>query len=270
MVRKNPAKQKLMKGLPVAAITVSPPHPSLVEQAGLLGFDCVIIDGEHGPINDGQLEDMVRAAELTETSCGVRLCATMPITGLLQRYLEAGVSTVQITQLHSAAEAREIIDAVKYPPLGKRGMGPNSRIFGFGGSRPVDYRPLMESRNDEMLVVVSVEDEPGVQVLPSILEVEGIDVVIVGVMDLSSSLGRPGETRHPSVTAIVSEVTARVAEAERWIGKPANGMPEAEAAIQSGALFVLTSTPRALAAGAVGIVQAVRGEMASSAGSGHR
>ncbi|HEX4215995.1 MAG TPA: aldolase/citrate lyase family protein [Candidatus Dormibacteraeota bacterium] len=250
-MKENHAKHKLAQGQVVTAITVNPIHDALAEQAAILGFDCVVADGEHGAVNDEHLESMARAADLGGVSCAIRLPSAMPIVASLRRYLEMGISTVQITQIQSADQAREVIEAVKYPPLGKRGVGPNARALEFGQimakGRMQDY---VEFANRETMVIVSIEDEAGLTALPEVLKVDGIDIVMPGQVDLSSVFGIPGQTQHPKVLKALDEIGNQTIKAGKVLGRGADTPEAAELVIAAGARFILTSVSKAFSLGA--------------------
>ena len=116
-----------------------------------------------------------------------------------------------------------LVDAVKYAPLGRRGMTPGrANAYAVSGMSSKEY---IEASNRETMVPVQIEDVEGVENLPEILKVEGVDIVVVGPGDLSASLGYPGQRSHPKVLEVIEQIIDQVYAA----GKISNNVaPDAE------------------------------------------
>ncbi|MBI4297387.1 MAG: hypothetical protein HY676_02515 [Chloroflexi bacterium] len=193
-MRKNQLKEKLRTGEGTIGMFCTMPSPDLVEVAGLLGFDFVIIDAEHGPPDVETVEHMVRAAESTGISTVTRVALNSPQNIL--RYLDAGSLGLQMPMVNTEEQARAVVNSVKYPPLGKRGLA-GMRATGFGIERPLDEYVKMS--NEQTLVVVQVETVEAVKNTDKIARIDNVDVVFVGPTDLSSSMGYTGQPTHPEV-----------------------------------------------------------------------
>ena len=189
------------------------PSPSLVEMCGHAGVDFVIVDNEHGPAGIESTEHMLRAA---------RASGIIPVVRTLEsdilRVLDIGASAIQVPQVNSAEQARRIVAAAKYPPLGMRGAAFSTRAAGygfFGGEQHV------ADSNTGTAVIVMTETRTALDHLDEILSVPGIDAVFFGPNVLSLScvnrkctVSRPGGTRSPPRT---SSAAARPARAtSRW------------------------------------------------------
>lgn len=190
-------------------------NPAVIEAGALAGLDFFVIDMEHSPTGYRELEDCVRAAEAAGITAMVR------VPGLdenaILRALETGAQGIVIPFMASASDAARAVQAVKYPPHGRRGTCTVTRAARYGTQRS-RLREHMEDSNRETLIVGTIEDPEGASNVAAILD-EGIDVALIGRADLATALGRPGEPDHPSVRAIVEEVAAVVgARPERWGG----------------------------------------------------
>ena len=177
------------------------PSPSLVEMCGHAGVDFVIVDNEHGPAGIESTEHMLRAA---------RASGIIPVVRTLEsdilRVLDIGASAIQVPQVNSAEQARRIVAAAKYPPLGMRGAAFSTRAAGygfFGGEQHV------ADSNTGTAVIVMTETRTALDHLDEILSVPGIDAVFFGPNDLSFSLGHPGQMTHPDVVAAIEHGIAR-------------------------------------------------------------
>jgi len=202
MLRTNKLKARLEAGRRVYGLLNSIPAPLLVEMIGYAGYDFVILDLEHVGINPQTLEDMIRAAE----SCGltplVRVPGVEPKTIL--RVLDAGAQGIVVPCVQNDEQARKAVQAGRYHPLGERGIS-GGRTTGFGTLGLQDYMALA---NREIMMVAMIEDSAGVENIDAIAAVPGIDLILEGAIDLSQSLGVPGQPQHPEVQAALHRVAA--------------------------------------------------------------
>ena len=161
------------------------PHPSIAEIMGQAGYDWVAVDMEHGSISHAQLPDLFRALELGETLPIVRLVEGT--TKECKQALDAGAGGVIIPMVESAKQLENVRSACSWPPTGIRGVG-YSRANLFGKH--------FQSYSDEAqtpLVIAQIEHIRAVENLTSILEVKGLDGILVGPYDLSASMGLTGQ-----------------------------------------------------------------------------
>jgi len=158
--------------------------------------------------------------------------------------LEAGALGVQVPHVSTARQARGAVEAVKYHPLGSRGLAAGTRPagYGFDGSA-AEY---VEASNRETLVCVQIEDTEGLANLPEILEVPGIDVFFVGPSDLAQAMGHPGRPDAPEVRAAIDGAFGTIRAAGKIPGS--TGSPDAIAGlIRQGILYTYTHLTRLLA-----------------------
>jgi 4-hydroxy-2-oxoheptanedioate aldolase len=215
--RTNKTKRKLTAGETVFGIFVAIPSPRVVELCGIAGFDYVVIDAEHGPIDLGVCEEMVRAAEAVDMTPVVRVPSHDP--KVILRYLEVGAQGVMAPQVNSVRDAEAILDAVKYAPVGKRGLGPG-RAAMYGLGEPLrEYAP---NENAETLVIVQLENIAAMDELDALVQVPEIDAFEIGTADLSASMGYPGQSSRPDVQEVVEKFVTAVLGAGRVIGDTAN------------------------------------------------
>jgi 4-hydroxy-2-oxoheptanedioate aldolase len=193
---------QLLRGdRPLAGMFIGFPSPAIVEMCGYAGFDFVIIDNEHGPASIETTENLIRAAR-----CG----GTIPIVRAelpqLSRVLDAGASGVMVPAVNSADEARAIVAACKYPPLGERSAAFTTRAGGytfFGGAAQI------QRVNEGVAVIAMIETREAYRNLDSILAVKGLDGVFVGLSDLAISMGYPGDNMHPEVQEALASIVQR-------------------------------------------------------------
>src|SRR5262249_24946211 len=150
----NTVKAKLRQRIPSVGATLAWPSPQLVEFCALAGFEWVLMDAEHGPIDVGTAEEMVRAAE----SFGIVPIVRVPTNDRIQimHYLQVGVSGIAVPHVNSREDAERVVNAVKYYPEGTRYADTGARAADYGLLRP--NHELYEEANRETLIVIWVEE----------------------------------------------------------------------------------------------------------------
>jgi 4-hydroxy-2-oxoheptanedioate aldolase len=250
---KNRMKRQLQAGQPVFGVSVMFPSPQVVEMIGRLGFDWVLIDCEHGCISPESVELMAIAAELSGVTPIARPPSNTP-EAVLQA-MDRGVLGVQVPHVNTADEARRAVEAVKFHPLGTRGLAARTRPAGYGfGLSKADY---VERANRETLVCVQLEEMEALHNLDEILAVEGVDVFFVGPSDLSQSMGHPGNSDHPVVQSAMNRAFASTCAAGKVPGSAGN--TEAIVSyLRQGVLYVYTHLPTLLSIASVEFLGRVR------------
>lgn len=259
---KNELKEKLAKGKAVFGVMANDPSPPVLELLGYSGFDWVLLDNEHGDITVNTISNCVRACEASGLVPIIR-----PIVNrmdVITPFLDMGVYGVQVPHINTPAEAIAVVDAVKYPPAGKRGFFRANRNNRFGlGILPGEY---LELANKETMVCLMIEDIEGVSNAQSIAAINGVDVVFVGAGDLSVSMGYPGQSSHPEVIQAVEEAVKGVLRSGKIAGC---SCPDEDVALwlQKGVRFFHSSVWRLLAESSEGYLRKARAA-AVAAGAG--
>jgi 2-dehydro-3-deoxyglucarate aldolase len=176
-------------------ITLS--SPEVTELLAGVGFDWLFIDTEHTPIEPPQVHALLQAAG--STPCLIRLPSSEPTP--IAKALDVGAAGIIVPQVNSAEQARHIVDCAKYAPAGRRGRG-LGRAHRYG----LKLAEYSETANDTVAVIVQAEHRDAVNNIESIVNVEGLDAVLVGPYDLASSLGRPGDVGHAEVREAIERV----------------------------------------------------------------
>jgi 2-keto-3-deoxy-L-rhamnonate aldolase RhmA len=208
------------------------PGPAVTEILVLAGADVVCLDAEHAALDIATLEHHVRAAE----SVGGTVLIRVPeIAAGLSRSLDTGAAGVVVPRVETAAQAAAAVAAVRFPPVGARGLG-GGRAAAYGLELD-DYR---RRANNSLLLVVMVETRAGLENLEEIADVDGIDVLFAGPLDLASSLGVPvgGEVHEAAVRRIVDAGLA----AGRHVGLLCTDAQEAARYAAIGARLLMVST----------------------------
>ena len=179
--------------------------PMIVEIIGHAGYDAAFIDMEHTAFDLRDVQAMVMAAERVGITPIVRTPGFDP--AFILRLLDMGVQGIQVPHISNAAAAREAVEAVRYPPLGDRGMGGATRAAEYG---KVSLKDHMEQSNREITLAVMIEDLPALDEIDAIAATEGIDIIAVGPSDMSRALGVGGESDHPKLQAAIDKVAQAV------------------------------------------------------------
>jgi len=248
-MKPNAMKRKLTAGQPAMGLSVMIPSPQVVEMAGGLGFDWVLIDMEHGTINLETVELMAMAAEAAGITAIVRPSTNAPHH--ISQAMDRGAMGVQVPHVMDATGAARAVAAVKFHPAGSRGLAAGTRPAGYDlGAGLSDY---VAAANAETLVCVQVEDAEAVGRAAEIAAVPGVDVVFVGPSDLSQSMGFPGNPGAEPVARAVESVFAAARGQGRALGYPVNAK-SLEKAKNWNVLYMYTHLSHVLTRGAAGFV----------------
>ncbi|HEV8437681.1 MAG TPA: aldolase/citrate lyase family protein [Methylomirabilota bacterium] len=179
--------------------------PQIVEIIGHAGFDAAFIDLEHTSFDLRDVQLMVLAAERVGITPIVRTPGFDP--AFILRLLDMGVQGIQVPHISDARAAREAVKAVRYGPLGERGMAGASRASDYG---KIPVKEHIERSNSEITLAVMIEDLPAVAEIDAIASTDGVDIVAVGPSDMSRALGVSGTADHPKLLEVVDRVAAAV------------------------------------------------------------
>lgn len=253
---RNAVKRRLAAG-EVAVVTAGHSGSAdTIDLMGSLGLDGFWIEGEHGPQSWERLADQTRAADLWGMAALVRVSRLDP--SLIVRALSLGAHGIVVPGVRSAEETRAIVQAVKFSPLGERGVTLGRRSYG---------RPrFLHEENAETVVVVQLEDPLALANAEAIASVPHLDVAMVAQNDLAQSMGHLGEPGHPEVQQAMNAALSRIAAlgpghavAGANIGRAA----EVAATLALGVRFLYASYDAWLKAAAQDYLAAVRANTAA-------
>lgn len=241
MVRR--VRQLLEQGQVAIGSFLFVPSPMLAEIVGLVGFDFVVIDMEHGPIQTETAENMVRAAEIGGAEPLVRVSSNSAHDIL--RALDLGAAGVHVPNVNNLDDVHEMISSGRYGPLGKRGLaGVRAAQYGLRGN----LAEYCEQANREVILVAQIESREAIENIDKLLEIQGVDVFYVGPVDISNSLGIPGQVKDLRVVDAVEGAIRSIVRAGRVAGCMANKVEEAKRYLDLGARYIATHAVRLMAA----------------------
>jgi len=235
MTAEKSLKQRLKNGEVVVGPFVNLASGALIEIAAFAGFDFIIIDTEHGPLDIPVAENLCRTADSVGITPIVRVRENDGPQIL--RALDIGAHGVQVPQITCREDAEAVVNAAKYSPMGMRGVSPYTRAARYFS----DGSKIFDRLNDESMVLVHIEGVAGLDNLADIVQVEGLDVIFLGPYDLSQSLGIPGQVNDPRVVDRMREAAALVNEAGLTVGTFTDSPEAANRWIEAGVRYISLS-----------------------------
>ena len=195
------------------------PSPAIVEMCAYAGFEFIIIDNEHGCADLETTENMLRAARASGIIAVVRC-----LPHDLSRVLDMGAGAVQIPMVSTATQARELVEQVRYPRVGRRGSAFSSRAAGYGAFGGMEHTTRS---NEGIALIAMIETPEGVENAQAIASVEGVDAVFVGPNDLAHAMGYDNNWTSQPVEAAIEKALRAIASTGKCAGTVAL-TPEAE------------------------------------------
>lgn len=236
IITENLLKLKLKNGQPILGTWSIISSPIVVEILALSGFDFLILDMEHGIYDQTALDACIRACESTGCAPIVRVPGIN--LSAVQWALDMGAHGVVVPQVSDATSAAIAVGMTKFAPVGTRGYNPFTRVASYAAPSSNQVGKL---RNDFGLTSVIVENRTALNELDAILTIKDLDVVYVGVYDLSIALGCEGDTRHPTVCQVLEQTITRVRSAGKIAGLMVRNRQDVTNAITLGARFLVYS-----------------------------
>ena len=254
MFRENTLKRTLAAGRPALGCWLDMRSPVAAEIVGLAGYDCAVIDHEHGPGSLGDGLALLQALSGTGCTGLMRVPSNDPV--YLKRALDIGVEGVMIPSVNSAEEAMAAVAACRYPPVGLRGAA-------YGMARGADYGICGERYRDrcaeELFIICQIETMQAVDAVPEIAAVDGVDMLFVGPYDLSGSFGRLGRFDDPEVLALLERAERAILASGKLYGSiPVKNRPMEQLVERGCHLVVAGGDIGFMRAGALAQVDAFR------------
>jgi 2-keto-3-deoxy-L-rhamnonate aldolase RhmA len=203
-------RKDLLSGKTMIGTIVTQPNPAMAEILADVGFDWLWIDAEHSPMGMGEVQGILQAVE-NRCACVVRVPSSDEVD--LKKALDIGAPGIIAPHVDTVEIAEQVVKWVKYPPVGERSIGV-ARAHGYG----LDVDSYMNSANEQIAIIVQIEHVKGAQDIDKILDVDGVDAVLIGPYDLSGSLGKPGEVNDPEVEGYISRIRDACLKRKKPIG----------------------------------------------------
>ncbi len=208
-------------------------EPWLAEFLGRLGFDCLWLDLEHRAWG----YDVIDPVSLACRATGMDLMVRIRKSGYdaPMRALEFGANGIMVPHCRSAAEARQWVEWVRFPPLGKRGFDGVGADADHGMAPPLEH---LSHANREVFLALQIEDAEALEEIDGIAAVAGFDLLFVGPADLSISLGVPFQFDHPKLEEAFRRVDSAARRHGKWWGTTSASPEVAQKMLDLGARMV--------------------------------
>lgn len=213
---------------PAFGILVTSSSVQVMQVLARAGFDWLLVDMEHGVIDLTTAHGMIAATQGTLAAPIARVAANVP--WLAKPLLDAGAQGIVFPMVNSRAEAEAAVRAVKYPPLGDRHWGP----FYAPPRWDLPMPRYMQVANDEIVTIVMIEHPDAIGKIEEIVSVPGVDLAVIGIFDLATALGVPGQLSHPDVVAAVERAEAAILKSDVKLGGVALSPSQANQMIERG------------------------------------
>lgn len=219
-------KRRLGRGETLIGSLVTMPSLDVAEVMARVGFDYLWIETEHAAMDVAHAQSLIQAVG-GRCPCLVRIPDKDEVW--VKKALDTGCDGIVVPQIRSADQARQIVAWSLYPPEGRRSVGV-SRAHGYG----MAFQDYVETVNDELIIVLQAEHADAVENIAAIVEVAGVDAVLIGPFDLSGSLGVLGQTDHPRVLEAIDTVRRHCQQAGMPLGIFAANLAMARRYIEQG------------------------------------
>lgn len=215
-MQKNLLKEKLKEGGSVFGTwSILGSNEGMMAMASA-GIDFVIIDLEHPPTSFQTAQNQVFTLLGTDCTPIIRLGENDELTTL--RALETGVQSIMVSHVSTVEEAERMVNSSKYFPEGVRGLSPFTVHHGYSDE---DMAAKLVRANEQQFNGVLVEGDKGIENLEKIVKVDHIDMIYIGVYDISQTLGIPGELSHPKVKKLLKDCVILAEENNKAAGSVA-------------------------------------------------
>jgi len=238
----NRLKQILQNGKAALGSWLGSSDPYCVEMMAGLGFDWLLIDMEHIPLSQESLRTMLMACKGSESVVIVRV--SLNSRDYIQAALDLGAQGVMVPMVNSTEDAERAVHFSRYPPLGRRGLGPMRA--GQYGKNDADYR---KSANDETLLFVQIETPEAVVNADKILQVGGVDGLFIGNGDLANFMN-DGQSGSSAVQKVVDDLIELAHRMSVPIGLPTWSPAECDRYVRQGAQLLTIGSDIRFAANA--------------------
>lgn len=214
-------RDRVLAGDWLAGTFINLGSPLTAEIAARSGFDWLMLDQEHGPGSEETLLQQLHAVSASSATSIVRIANNEPAR--FKRVLDLGAGGVMVPYVNNAEEARAAVASVRYPPHGQRGVSKFNRAAGFGQ----DFDEYYAHSHERLVTMAQIETPESLAQLDAIAAVDGVDVLFIGPLDLTTNMGIQGQFEHP----LFVDARRAVAAAARKAGKAAGILATAPAQI---------------------------------------
>jgi len=233
-MRQSRVLQKIRSGKVARLCALGSYLPYFPTVAVHAGYDGIWVDGEHKPFDPREVQALIAFHHLADIDCLWR-----PPTRekpALYRILEDGATGLIIPHVENVAEARALVQAMRFPPLGNRGLDGAGFDAKYGFSGVKDYPA---AANRETVLFVQLETPEALEQVEAIAAIDGVDGIFLGPGDMALRLGCDPSSSDPKMAAVHRRINAAVTLHSKAWGRPVISDPDLEQTLQAGARFVV-------------------------------
>jgi len=245
-------KSQIRRGEARLGVQIGLADPAVVEILGRAGYDWLLVDTEHAASNTLTVQAMLQAGGQTEALVLARVLRLD--SDEIRRFLDIGSPGVVCPFINSGEDARRLVSTCRYPPQGIRGYGPRrAGAFGF------DAAEYFQTANDAILCIPIIESKEAIEKIEEIVATDGIDMVMIGPVDLSISLGFFMQYDHPRYLSAIERVSQACRKHGKAMGTGCYSLEHARRCAAAGdQLLLIGGDDSFMAAEARRVLEAVR------------
>jgi 4-hydroxy-2-oxoheptanedioate aldolase len=236
MFRTNFLKEKLSAGAMVIGTWSVVPSVIVADIIASSGLDFLIIDSEHGPVSFEMAQNMVIACESRGVSPVMRVGGVIEAEVL--RALDIGAHCLQVPNITQKEEINKLVTYAKYPPVGNRGFSPFTRAGNYSLERA---KELTGVANAGVLLAVQIEGKEAIDNVEEIVKMDHVDIIFIGLFDISKSMGVPGEVDHPMVIKTLTGLIKSITNAGKYPGTIVTDMAQLQHCVDLGVKYITYS-----------------------------
>lgn len=212
------------------------PSVKVVDVICSTGIDFIIVDREHSSVNFETAQNIVM-------TCNSRsVTPIMRVSNLCEneilRALEIGFNCIQIPNIENEEDVKRAISFMKYPPKGNRGFSPFTKVHDYFYK---DAHKDFQKINEDTCLIIQIESQLGIKNLEKILKISDVDIIFLGLFDLSKSINLPGQTTHPKVRDLLKKLTKDIHDAKKISGTIVTNEEQLNNALDIGIKYITYS-----------------------------
>ena len=210
---RNYLKEKLSNKTKTLGCWTSLDNEITSELLALVGFDFLLIDHEHGY---GDVRGLTRQLQsIKETNCSALVRMPRDDEVYVKKSLDSGVNCLMFPAVNNKREAENIVEMCRYAPNGYRGVAPGMiRATNYG----IDIKSYFDNFEQNLLIACQIETLEGVSNIREIGEVDGVDMLFIGPMDLSANMGKFGKFKDPVFVKTIEEAKEKIFKSKKFSG----------------------------------------------------
>ena len=212
---------------------------TVAEAMGTMPYDYIVLDMEHSPAGIEDITHLLRAIDSTGNAPVVRMASHDPTH--IKKAMDRGAKSFLFPYVQSVDEAKKIVEACKYPPVGTRGFAFMTR-----GSHYTSQSDYVARINDEVFIAMQLETPHALSIATDIGALDGVDAVFIGPGDLSMAMGQPGNITHPDVRSAMEHCVAKLNQNTIPVGTVSRSVEYTQWAVEAGFNFVSVANDLAL------------------------